>query len=144
MAVNQCVDYCLLQETKTTPAPTTTTTASTLFSPSTEYYTTSDRTTKKTTASPLAVDLQMSTTLQPLAGPGGLAQTTQTSSAASSTSSPTSSASPAALAVAAATSRSIFQDVLNMSATMFPPVVTSLSSMSMLEEQLEQQHWNRK
>lgn len=139
MAVNQCVDYCLLQETKTTPAPTTTTTASTLFSPSTEYYTTSDRTTKKTTASPVAVDLQMSTTLQPLAGPGGLAQTTQTSSAASSTSSPT---SPAALA--AATSRSIFQDVLNMSATMFPPVVTSLSSMSMLEEQLEQQHWNRK
>lgn len=129
----------MLQETKTTPAPTTTTTASTLFSPSTEYYTTSDRTTKKTTASPVAVDLQMSTTLQPLAGPGGLAQTTQTSSAASSTSSPT---SPAALA--AATSRSIFQDVLNMSATMFPPVVTSLSSMSMLEEQLEQQHWNRK
>ncbi|KAM7354691.1 uncharacterized protein ACRADG_006261 isoform 2-T2 [Cochliomyia hominivorax] len=123
LAVNQCVDYCLLQE-KITTTTTTTTTAATLFSPSTEYYVATERTTQKSNTATTQQNLQSSTTLQsPLAMPGGLAAsaaTTETSAASSST------------------SRSIFQDVLNMSATMFPPVVTSLSSMSMLE----QQDWN--
>ncbi|TMW46782.1 hypothetical protein DOY81_008140, partial [Sarcophaga bullata] len=146
LAVNQCVDYCLLQQT---------TSASTLFTPSTEYYDTRTTTTTQnpdfsstistsfispspstttssttTAEAAAAVSLAASTLTPtvsiatPLAGPEAIATATPT---------PTSTA-----ATAAPTTRSIFQDVLKMSATMFPPVVTSLSSMSMLE----QQDWN--
>ncbi|XP_046804253.1 uncharacterized protein LOC124419340 [Lucilia cuprina] len=132
LAVNQCVDYCLLQE-----SATTTTTASTLFSPSTGYYAVTDK---------IAIHkTQPTTTSKPFLATSAVAL--PSSSPASAAEFPTSTTISQPLGIAdgaatqtptATTTRSIFQDVLNMSATMFPPVVTSLSSMSMLE----QQDWN--
>ncbi|KNC27653.1 hypothetical protein FF38_07092, partial [Lucilia cuprina] len=133
LAVNQCVDYCLLQE-----SATTTTTASTLFSPSTEYYAVTDKIAIQKTQ-------PTTTTSKPFLATSAVAL--PSSSPASAAEFPTSTTISQPLGIAdgaatqtptATTTRSIFQDVLNMSATMFPPVVTSLSSMSMLE----QQDWN--
>ncbi|XP_065356883.1 uncharacterized protein LOC135951205 isoform X2 [Calliphora vicina] len=132
LAVNQCVDYCLLQESATT------TTASTLFSPSTEYYAATD-TTAKTTQKTKATTTTTAATSMPFLATSAAASPSSAEFTSSTTQQPWGIADGAAIQTQTpTTARSIFQDVLNMSATMFPPVVTSLSSMSMLE----QQDWN--
>ncbi|XP_073826977.1 uncharacterized protein isoform X1 [Musca autumnalis] len=144
LAVSQCTDYCLLQE----PAVSS---SSNLFSPSPEYYTPSTSTylpvptsssaaaaESSSSASTSTHKSYMSTTSRPSEdeyGDYGSSTTTGRIKITSTSIMPEESSSSSS---SSTTSRSIFQDVLNMSATMFPPVVTSLSSMSMLERQ----DWN--
>lgn len=174
LAVNQCVDYCLLQEQQQqqqqpTPKPS-------LFGPSPDYYTTTQRaptttttmmsttttmSTLSTTATIVTAESPTPTTSIAMLDPTGSASspyppsvpplsTTTTTTARSTTTTTTETAAAAAAAARAETAAAAaaafttpspamarFQDVLNMSSTMFPPVVTSSSALSELE-----QGWN--
>uniref|UniRef100_A0A1I8PID4 Major facilitator superfamily associated domain-containing protein n=1 Tax=Stomoxys calcitrans TaxID=35570 RepID=A0A1I8PID4_STOCA len=168
LAVSQCTDYCLLQEPSSasnlfSPSPeyyTPSTSTGSMLSPSPLS---SSSSSSSDSASTKAESYMSTTSMPSLASITPSSSSSATTSSLSSTTTTTTrvpitttaprtiSTTTAAIVAAAAatmpegnttttttTGRSIFQDVLNMSATMFPPVVTSLSSMSMLERQ----DWN--
>ncbi|XP_075153062.1 uncharacterized protein LOC142226759 isoform X2 [Haematobia irritans] len=147
LAVSECTDYCLLQEPSLSSLSSAS--ESNLFSPSPEYYTSSTSVRSPPSSLPshsasTMPESYISTTSMPsLASISSSSSSpSPTTSSSSSTTTTTTTKAPMTEATmpegGTSTSRSIFQDVLNMSATMFPPVVTSLSSMSMLERQ----DWN--
>lgn len=167
LAVSQCVDYCLLQEQQqqqphlspkpslygpspdyystTQRAPTTTTTT---MSTTTTMGTISTTATIVSAESPTPTSIAiLDASPSPPSPPS--APTLSTTTARSTTTTTTETAAAAAAAARAETAAAAaaafttpssvarFQDVLNMSSTMFPPVVTSSSALSELE-----QGWN--
>ncbi|KAH8263216.1 hypothetical protein KR044_006205 [Drosophila immigrans] len=128
LAVHQCVDYCLMQE-QTNPQLYTDLPATT----------TRRTTTSSTTMSALGgmsspgVDAGAST------DPTGVGETTMaTTPTPTTTTSTTSSPASSLPALFATQTRSRYQDVLNMSSTMFPPL-ENVSAMSLLLQQQQQQ-----
>ncbi|KAM8715678.1 hypothetical protein ACLKA7_002688 [Drosophila subpalustris] len=121
LAVHQCVDYCLMQEQMNPQLYTD--------SPMHDKYPTT--TTRRTTTTTMgAVSIPGMDASESNVPTTTMATTTTTTSTTSTTSSPASSLP----ALFATQTRSRYQDVLNMSSTMFPPLENA-SAMSLLLQQ---------
>ncbi|XP_037957428.1 uncharacterized protein LOC119687242 [Teleopsis dalmanni] len=121
LAVNQCVDYCLLQQNTK------------LYLPPTENY-------EETTTSNLLPATMSALATHTTAATSLLYSTTATIPPASSAPfvSPGTGTGTGVAGPHSSTAKSKYEDVLNMSSTMFPPEMTGAPAMSMLQEGLNQ------
>ncbi|XP_022226548.2 uncharacterized protein LOC111076842 isoform X2 [Drosophila obscura] len=147
LAVHQCVDYCLMQEQvnpqlyTNTPAydvyPTTTKTTKAAARTSTS---TTERITTTTASTATGMSTTTSTryaTMESESGPmpTSTTSTTTTTTARATTTSPASSLP----ALFATQTRSRYQEVLNMSSTMFPPLENASAMSLVVERDAEEQ-----